>query len=99
MTNNVKAVLDDILEKFPTGDKPDAVALASFPGLEVPSSQCRTLMQHNFVKMGRYRYLRIAFVSPHPVGIRISIAAPVTVFVEDRAGNHVNFALGLFSIF
>jgi len=39
MTNNVKAVLDDILEKFRTGDIPDALALASFPGLDVPSSQ------------------------------------------------------------
>ena len=39
MKNNVKEVLDDILEKFRTGDIPEAVALACFPGLDIPSSK------------------------------------------------------------
>lgn len=39
LTNNLAAVLDDILEKFRTGDIPKAVALASFPGPDVPSSR------------------------------------------------------------
>ena len=48
MNNNVKAVLDKILEKFKTGDIPEAVALASFPIPDIPSSRWsftnRTLM-------------------------------------------------------
>ena len=48
MNHNVKAVLDRILEKFKTGDIPEAVALASFPIPDIPSSKWsftnRTLM-------------------------------------------------------
>ena len=48
MNNNVKSVLNSILEKFRTGDIPEAVALASFPIPDIPSSNWsftnRTLM-------------------------------------------------------
>ena len=48
MNQKVKTVLDGILEKFRTGDIPKAVALASFPIPDIPSSNWsftnRTLM-------------------------------------------------------
>lgn len=39
MNQKVKSVLDSILEKFRTGDIPEAVALASFPIPDIPSSK------------------------------------------------------------
>ena len=39
MNGNVKSVLDGILEKFRTGDIPEAVAIASFPALDIPSNR------------------------------------------------------------
>ena len=39
MNSKVKSVLDEILKKFETGDIPEAVALASFPVPDIPSSK------------------------------------------------------------
>jgi hypothetical protein len=39
MNSNVKTVLEEILERFKSGDIPQAVALASFPCFDVPSSR------------------------------------------------------------
>jgi hypothetical protein len=38
MNENVKSVLNTILEKFKDGSVPEAVAYATFPALDVPSS-------------------------------------------------------------
>jgi hypothetical protein len=39
LKTNVRAVLQEILEKFKTGDIPEAVALACFPAVDIPSSK------------------------------------------------------------
>jgi len=39
MNSKIKLVLDSILEKFRTGDIPEAVALASFPAADMPSGK------------------------------------------------------------
>ncbi len=39
MSNKIKAVLDSILEKFETGDIPEAVAISTFPLADIPSSR------------------------------------------------------------
>jgi len=39
MYGKVKQVLNDILERFKSGDIPEAIALASYPALDIPSSQ------------------------------------------------------------
>ena len=39
MNDKVKKVLNVIVEKFKSGEIPEAVALASFPTMDVPSSQ------------------------------------------------------------
>ena len=39
MNSKIKSVLDGILEKFRTGDIPEAVALASFPAADIPSGR------------------------------------------------------------
>ena len=48
MNDRVKTVLDSILERFQTGDIPEAIAYSMFPFPDVPSSKWsllnRTLM-------------------------------------------------------
>jgi len=39
MKNRVKQVLNTILDKFKSGDIPDAIALASYPASDIPSSK------------------------------------------------------------
>ena len=39
MNQNIKAVLDSILETFESGDIPKAVAISSFPIPDIPSTK------------------------------------------------------------